>query len=106
MSKVNVELVTPEKLVFSSEADLVVVPGSEGDFGVLHNHAPMISTLRPGVVKISGSDSDKNIFVSSGFIEVTGERCTILASDATDLATISQDEADKLILKATSEQNV
>ncbi len=102
MAKVNVELVAPEKLVLSNEADMVVVPGAEGDFGVLYNHAPMISTLRPGVVRISGSEDDKNIFVSSGFIEVTGERCTILASDATDLATISQEEADKLIAKANT----
>ena len=52
MSKLNVELVTPEALVFSSGVEMVVVPGEQGDFGVLANHAPMISSLRPGVIDI------------------------------------------------------
>jgi F-type H+-transporting ATPase subunit epsilon len=97
MSKINVELVTPEQLVFSVEADLVVVPGAEGDFGVLANHSPMISTIRPGVVSVQEEGVSKQFFVSGGFAEVTGELCTILAEKAVDTSTISEDELKHLI---------
>ncbi|MCE3232058.1 MAG: atpC [Rickettsiaceae bacterium] len=97
MSKITVELVTPEQLVFAVEADLVEVPGSEGDFGVLHNHAPMISTLRPGVVTVHEDGKSRQVFVSGGFAEVTNELCTIIAEQAVDTSTISDDELKKLI---------
>jgi F-type H+-transporting ATPase subunit epsilon len=67
----------------SKPVEMVVVPGSEGDFGVLIGHAPLISTLRDGVIEIhdEGRVSDR-IFVAGGFAEVTGERCTVLAEEA------------------------
>ena len=52
MAKVSFRLVMPEREVLATEADMVVVPGSEGDFGVLHGHAPLISTVRPGVLEV------------------------------------------------------
>ena len=80
---VQFELVTPEKLLVSREADMVVVPGSEGNFGVLPGHAPLISTLRPGTVDIyEGRTITERIFVVSGIAEVTPERCTVLADEA------------------------
>ena len=67
------ELVSPEKLLFSEDVEMVVVPGAEGDFGVLVGHAPLISALRPGVIgTYTGSTVDKRIFVAGGFAEVTG----------------------------------
>ena len=81
--KVQFELVSPEKLLVSREVEMVVVPGSEGDFGVLPDHAPMISTVRPGVIEIyEGGNVTDRIFVAGGFAEVTGERCTVLADEA------------------------
>ncbi len=82
-NKVEFELVAPEQLLFSEAVDMVVVPGAEGDFGVLAGHAPVISLVRPGVIDIhDGGGVTRRIFVASGFAEVTGERCTVLASEA------------------------
>src|SRR5258707_171642 len=82
--KVQFELVSPEKLLVSRDVGMVVVPGGEGDFGVLPGHAPLISTVRPGVIEIydDGTTLSDRIFVSGGFAEVTGERCTVLAEQA------------------------
>jgi len=81
--KVAFELVSPERLLLSEEVDMVVVPGEEGDFGVLPRHAPMISTLRPGVIKVhDGGSVTEQIFVAGGFAEVTPTRCTVLAQEA------------------------
>ena len=77
------ELVSPEKLLLAEEVDMVVVPGAEGDFGVLVGHAPLISSLRPGVIDTyNGGKVANRIFVAGGFAEVTGERCTVLAEEA------------------------
>ena len=81
--KVEFELVSPEKLVFSKPVDMVVVPGEEGDFGVLPRHSALISTVRPGVIGIyEGKQLAERIFVAGGFAEVTPERCTVLAEHA------------------------
>ena len=80
---VGFELVTPERLVVSTPVEMVVVPGSEGNFGVLPGHAPFISTLRPGTIDIyEGRTVTRRIFVGGGFAEVTPERCTVLADEA------------------------
>ena len=80
---VELELVTPEQLLLSEPADMVVVPGTEGNFGVLPGHAPLISTIRPGTIDIyHGQTITKRIFVIGGIAEVTPERCTILADEA------------------------
>lgn len=82
-NKVAFELVSPERLVVSMPVDMVVVPGGEGDFGVLPGHAPLIASVRPGVIEIyEGRQVSDRIFVAGGFAEVTGERCTVLAEAA------------------------
>jgi len=81
--KVAFELVSPERLLVSQPVDMVVVPGGDGDFGVLPGHAPLISTVRPGVIEIyEGRELRNRIFVAGGFAEVTPERCTVLAEQA------------------------
>ena len=83
MAKVTFRLVMPERELLATEADMVVMPGSEGDFGVLHGHAPLISTVRPGVLEVlQGNKVDKRYLVAGGFAEVTPERCTVLADEA------------------------
>ena len=83
MAKVAFRLVMPEREVLATEADMVVVPGSEGDFGVLHGHAPLISTVRPGVLEVlQGNKVEQRFIVVGGFAEVTPERCTVLADEA------------------------
>ena len=72
---------------------MVVVPGSEGDFGVLHGHAPLISTVRPGVLEvIQGNKVDKRFIVVGGFAEVTTERCTVLADEATPFEDVTAEQ--------------
>ncbi len=89
--KVQFELVSPERLLVSRAVEMVVVPGSEGDFGVLPDHAPMISTVRPGTIEIhEGGQVVEQIFVAGGFAEVTGERCTVLADEATPVKEIDK----------------
>ncbi len=83
------ELVSPERLVLSEPVEMVVVPGSEGYFGVLPRHAPFITTLAPGVIDVyEGGKVKERIFVSGGFAEVTPERCTVLADEAIKLPEI------------------
>ncbi len=79
------ELVSPEKLVFSGEVDQVDLPGIEGDFGVLAEHAPLVSTLRPGILTVRRSGSEQRIVVLGGFAEVSSEGLTVLA-DVADAA--------------------
>ena len=87
--KVQFELVSPEKLLLSEAVDMVVVPGTEGNFGVLAGHSLLISTVRPGVIDVyEGSEISERIFVSGGFAEVTAERCTVLADEAVPLSSL------------------
>lgn len=101
-AKVQFELVAPERLLMSQAVDMVVVPGTEGDFGVLPGHAPLISTVRPGIIDVheAGAVTDR-IFVAGGFAEVTPERCTVLAEEATRLLELDrgQIEADLKTLR-------
>jgi len=102
---VQFELVSPERLILSTEVEMVVVPGTEGNFGVLPGHAPLISTIRPGTIDIyQGGAITERIFVVSGFAEVTPERCTVLADEA-----MSPDSLDRGAIDAelqTAEANL
>ena len=92
--KVLFELVSPERLLASVDADMVVIPGAEGDFGVLPNHAPVMALLRPGVITIyEGDRADQRLFVAGGFAEVNERGCTVLADGAEPLAEITPEEA-------------
>lgn len=98
-NKVAFELVAPERLLFSAEVDMVVVPGAEGDFGVLPGHSPVIASVRPGVIDIyeGGIDAKfirERIFVAGGFAEVSGSRCTVLAEEASPLKDIDASTLD------------
>ena len=99
--KVAFELVSPERLLLSEEVDMVVVPGDEGDFGVLVRHAPMISTLRPGVIQVhDGGAVTESIFVAGGFAEVTPARCTVLAEEAVAVAEIDRAATEQRLSNA------
>jgi F-type H+-transporting ATPase subunit epsilon len=89
--RVEFELVTPERLLLSEMVEMVVVPGTEGNFGVLPGHAPLISTIRPGMIEIyQGQTVTRRIFIVSGIAEVTPERCTVLADEAVSLDTLDR----------------
>ena len=76
------ELVSPERLLVSEQAEEVVAPGTEGEFGVLAGHAPLVSTLRPGILKILGPGQPQRIMVVGGFAEIGPEGLTVLADMA------------------------
>ena len=85
------ELVSPEALLFSADVEMVVVPGIEGDFAVMPGHAPVLSTMRPGMLDISISGGDKKrIFIRSGFADVSPQSLTVLAEFA-----LPEDELDR-----------
>lgn len=89
----NLEIITPSEIVLSLPVTMVVVPGVEGDMGILPGHIALISLLRPGVVSIyNGNIISKNIFVSGGYVEISKEGCKILADDA--IATEQINKAD------------
>jgi F-type H+-transporting ATPase subunit epsilon len=95
------ELVSPERLLLSEEATQVVVPGIEGEFGVMAGHAPMMSTLRPGVLKVSRpSGSDEAFFVRGGFAEAGPKGLTILAEVAVPMAELKADDIARQIREA------
>jgi F-type H+-transporting ATPase subunit epsilon len=108
---VSLEIVSPEKLLLSRSVDMVVIPASEGDMGVLEGHSPMIVTLRGGTIALyEGDRVTDQLFVSGGFAEVTGERCTVLATEVLPLADVSRAEGEKrlaaadALYEATSQQ--
>lgn len=78
----NFELVTPERVLLSGEAEQVVVPGTEGDFAVLAGHSPLISTLRPGILEITLPGGKRRVFVKKGVAEADPVSLTILAQSA------------------------
>jgi F-type H+-transporting ATPase subunit epsilon len=94
--KVEFELVSPERLLLSRAVEMVVVPGAEGDFGVLPGHAPLISTVRPGVIEVhdEGKVTDR-IFIAGGFAEVTAQRCTVLAEVAMPVGDIDRGRVEQ-----------
>jgi F-type H+-transporting ATPase subunit epsilon len=96
--KLQFELVSPEKLLLSEQVAMVVVPGGEGNFGVLPGHELLISTVRPGVIDVYGEAQTRiseRIFVSGGFAEVTPERCTVLADEALPISSLDRGEIEQ-----------
>jgi F-type H+-transporting ATPase subunit epsilon len=99
--KIQFELVSPAKLLISSPVDMVVVPGTEGDFGALPRHAPVIATVRPGVIDVhDGGKVSNRIFVAGGFAEVNEERITVLAEEAIPVAELTAEMAEARMVAA------
>jgi F-type H+-transporting ATPase subunit epsilon len=102
---IQVDIVTPEKKIFSENSILsVTVPGIEGDMGILNNHIPIITFLRPGTIQIQAQNKDSSFFISDGVLEFSNNVLTILASEIYDLATIEPDTINKL--KAESKEKM
>jgi F-type H+-transporting ATPase subunit epsilon len=98
---VNLEIVSPEKLLLSRPVDMVVLPASEGDMGVLEGHAPMIVMLRGGVIALyDGEQVTDQIYVAGGFAEVTPERCTVLANEVMPVADLDRAEGERRLAEA------
>ncbi|MBS0385761.1 MAG: F0F1 ATP synthase subunit epsilon [Proteobacteria bacterium] len=98
--KLRFALVSPERELFHGEVDHVVVPGSEGEFGVSPEHAPVMSVVKAGALRVFTDGSERRIFVNGGFADVTPEGLTVLAEDAVELADIDAAQLDQQIKNA------
>ena len=98
-NKIAFDLVSPEKLLLSGEADMVTVPGTEGYMGVMAGHASLVSTLRAGMIDVKIDGKDDRYFIRGGFAEINAGKITVLADEAIpmtemDLAVLDQRIAD------------
>ncbi|HEU0162980.1 MAG TPA: F0F1 ATP synthase subunit epsilon [Rhizomicrobium sp.] len=97
--KISFDLVSPEKLLLSGQADMVTVPGTEGYMGVMAGHAATVTTLRAGMIDVSNDGKDDRYFIRGGFAEINPAKITVLADEAIpmselDLAVLDQRIAD------------
>lgn len=98
--KIAFELVSPDRLLLSEDVDMVTVPGTEGDFGVLAGHQPMIATVRPGILEVDNDGAAQRIFVNGGFAEVTGERCAVMTEEAVPVEDLKRADLEQRIKDA------
>jgi len=82
MAKLNLEIITAERIVYSEDVDVVVAPGIEGELGILPQHAPLMTMLHPGELRVRQDGEESSVFVSGGFLEVLADKVTVLADTA------------------------
>ena len=87
----NYKLVTPEKIYLEGDAQMVVLPGAEGDLGVLPNHSNIITSLRPGIIKVTNSDQTQSLFVEEGFIKFSDNELLVIAVGLDEEAALNND---------------
>jgi F-type H+-transporting ATPase subunit epsilon len=96
-----VELITPEGVAFAGEAEMLVVPGAAGELGILSNHAPLISLLKPGETRITDEAGDVRRYATDdGYVQVRSNRAIVLVGDAVDAASIDAAEATRRLEEA------
>ncbi len=107
MATISFDLVSPENLIFNDEAGMIIVPGKDGDLGVLPGHSKVMSSLRPGRVMVYGEDKNllKAFFVSGGFAEINPEKCIVLAESVVELNTLEKSLIEKEIQDLEKEDN-
>jgi F-type H+-transporting ATPase subunit epsilon len=99
--KIHFDLVSPERMLLSEDVDMVTLPGAEGYFGVLAGHAPVISSLRPGVIEVTGgSTANLRLFVRGGFAEVDAKKVIVLAEEAIPMADFDVAALDRRLADA------
>jgi len=99
--KIHFDLVSPERLLLSEDVDMVTLPGSEGYFGVLAGHAPVLSSLRPGVIDVKGGETPElRLFIRGGFAEVESQKVIVLAEEAIPMADFDVAALDQRIKNA------
>ena len=106
MATISFDLVSPENLIFNDEVGMIIVPGKDGDFGVLPGHSKVMSSLRPGRVMVYGEDKNllKAFFVSGGFAEVNPEKCIILAESVDEINTIEKTSIEKEVEELSDQE--
>ena len=119
MNIISFDLVSPEKLLFNDDVGMIIVPGKDGDMGVLPGHSKLLSSLRPGRIMVYGESKEliKSFFVASGFVEINPNKCIVLAEgvdeisdldknvlqqEIQDLKNSSKDKSEELLFIAKS----
>ena len=99
MAKISFDLVSPENLIFNDEVGMIIVPGKDGDLGILPGHSKVISSLRPGRVMVYSENKNllKSFFVSGGFAEVNPEKCIVLAESVDEINNLDKNKIEKEI---------
>ena len=107
MAKISFDLVSPENLIFNDEVGTIIVPGKDGDLGVLPGHTQVMSSLRPGRVMVYSEDKNlvKSFFVSGGFAEINPEKCIVLAESVVELNSLDKSSIEKEIEKLGSNED-
>ena len=107
MATISFDLVSPENLIFNDEVGMIIVPGKDGDFGVLPGHSKVMSSLRPGRVMVYGEDKNllKAFFVSGGFAEVNPEKCIVLAESVNEINSLEKQAIEKEIQDLEGQDN-
>ena len=108
MANISFDLVSPENLIFNDKVGMIIVPGKDGDLGILPGHSKVISTLRPGRVMIYGEDKNllKSFFVSGGFAEINPEKCIVLAENVDELSSLDKSLVEKEIQQLESQNEM
>ena len=102
---ISFDLVSPEQLVFNDKAGMIIVPGKEGDIGVLPGHSKLLSSLRSGRVMVYGEDKQllKSFFLSGGFVEINPEKCIVLAEEVFEMNSLNKSEIEKQVQELENE---
>ena len=104
-STISFDLVSPEQLVYNDKAGMIIVPGKEGDIGVLPGHSKLLSSLRSGRIMIYGEDKQliKSFFLSGGFVEINPEKCIVLAEEVFEINVLDKTVITKQIQELEKE---
>ena len=107
MATISFDLVSPENLIFNDEVGMIIVPGKDGDLGILPGHSKVMSSLRPGRIMVYGEDKIllKSFFVSAGFVEVNPEKCIVLAESVDEINTLDKNIIEKEIQELQNKDN-
>ena len=107
MATISFDLVSPENLIFNDEVGMIIVPGKDGDFGVLPGHSKVMSSLRPGRIMVYGEDKNllKAFFVSGGFAEVNPGKCIVLAESVNEINELEKDTIEKEVKELEGQES-
>ncbi len=100
MAPMRLEVVSPERVVYSEDVDMIVAPGIDGELGILPRHAPLLTALKPGEILVRQGGQDAYMAVGSGFLEVLGNKVTVLADTAEREDEIDEDRAAEAMERA------
>lgn len=108
MATISFDLVSPEKLLFNDEVGMIIVPGKDGDMGVLPGHSKVLSSLRPGRIMIYGEGKNllKSFFVTGGFVEINPEKCVVLGEGVTEMSALDKSNIENKIQELATQENV